>query len=53
MNSPARDFLLRYAHESAMYAWSYEQQKVVLIAGHTHRPVFQIGVPGRGDPQSP
>ena len=41
VNSPARDFLLRYAHESAMYAWSYEQKKLVLIAGHTHRPVFK------------
>lgn len=41
VNSPAKDFVLRYAHESAMYAWSFEQQKVVLIAGHTHRPVFK------------
>ena len=41
VNSPARDFLLRHDHESAMYAWSCEQQKVVLITGHTHRPVFK------------
>jgi predicted phosphodiesterase len=41
LNSPAKDFLLRYAHDSAMYLWSQDQQKVVLIAGHTHRPVFK------------
>ena len=41
LNTPARDFFLRYAHDSAMYLWSQEQQKVVLIAGHTHRPVFK------------
>jgi len=41
VNTPTEDFELRYAHESAMYAWSEEQNKVVLIAGHTHRPVFK------------
>ena len=40
-NTPAKDFLLRYDHDNAMYAWSRDQQKVVLIAGHTHRPVFK------------
>lgn len=40
-NTPARDFVLRHAHDSAMYSWSESQQKVVLIAGHTHRPVFK------------
>lgn len=40
-NTPARDFELRYAHDSAMYFWSQAQEKVVLIAGHTHRPVFK------------
>ena len=40
-NTPARDFQLRYAHDSAMYFWSQAQEKVVLIAGHTHRPVFR------------
>jgi hypothetical protein len=40
-NTPAKDYQLRYAHESAMYAWSEGQQKIVLIAGHTHRPVFR------------
>ena len=41
VNTPAKDFELRYAHDSAMYSWSESQQKVVLIAGHTHRPVFK------------
>jgi UDP-2,3-diacylglucosamine pyrophosphatase LpxH len=41
VNTPAKDFLLRYAHESIMYSWACEQQKLVLIAGHTHRPVFK------------
>jgi UDP-2,3-diacylglucosamine pyrophosphatase LpxH len=41
VNTPATDFELRYAHESAMYAWSEDQEKMVLIAGHTHRPVFK------------
>jgi UDP-2,3-diacylglucosamine pyrophosphatase LpxH len=41
LNTPAKDFELRYAHDSAMYSWSQNQEKVVLIAGHTHRPVFK------------
>jgi len=40
-NTPAKDFVLRYAHDAAMYSWSESQQRVVLIAGHTHRPVFK------------
>lgn len=40
-NSPSKDFQLRHAHDSAMYFWSEAQEKVVLIAGHTHRPVFK------------
>ncbi len=39
-NTPSEDFELRYEHEQAMYCWSESQQKLVLIAGHTHRPVF-------------
>jgi predicted phosphodiesterase len=41
LNTPAKDFQLRHAHDSAMYFWSEAQQKVILIAGHTHRPVFK------------
>ena len=41
VNTPATDFELRDDHESAMYAWAEAQDKLVLIAGHTHRPVFK------------
>lgn len=41
LNTPAKDFELRHEHDTAMYLWSQAQQKVVLIAGHTHRPVFK------------
>jgi len=41
LNTPAEDFDLRYEHDSALYFWSEPQEKVVLIAGHTHRPVFK------------
>jgi len=40
-NTPAKEFRLRKAHDLAMYQWSEAQEKVVLIAGHTHRPVFK------------
>jgi UDP-2,3-diacylglucosamine pyrophosphatase LpxH len=41
LNTPSQDYELRYEHDSAMYFWSQAQEKVVLIAGHTHRPVFK------------
>lgn len=41
VNTPAKDFKLRHAHNIAMYLWSEVQEKTVLIAGHTHRPVFK------------
>ena len=41
LNTPAKDFELRHAHDAAMYLWSESREKVVLIAGHTHRPVFK------------
>lgn len=41
LNTPAKDFQLRHAHDSALYFWSEAREKVVLIAGHTHRPVFK------------
>lgn len=40
-NTPAKMFKLRKAHDSSMYLWSEAQDKVVLIVGHTHRPVFK------------
>ncbi|MDQ2691209.1 MAG: hypothetical protein M3Y68_04185 [Chloroflexota bacterium] len=41
LNTPSKDFELRHEHDTAMYLWSEAQQKTVLIAGHTHRPVFR------------
>jgi len=40
-NTPAKDFQLRQKHDAALYYWSENQDKIVLIAGHTHRPVFK------------
>ena len=44
LNTPAQDWRLREAHDRAMYTWAAaqqtQQQKLILITGHTHRPVF-------------
>ncbi len=45
-NTPAQDVNLRAKHDRAMYEWAREkQEKPVLIAGHTHRPVFWTDEP--------
>jgi UDP-2,3-diacylglucosamine pyrophosphatase LpxH len=41
LNSPAKDFSLRHAHSVAMYRWAAAREKLVLVAGHTHQPVFK------------
>jgi UDP-2,3-diacylglucosamine pyrophosphatase LpxH len=41
LNTPAEDWDLRLAHNIALYSWAERQSKLVLIAGHTHRPVFK------------
>jgi hypothetical protein len=39
--TPSRDFALRAGHNDAMYEWAKGRtEKLVLIAGHTHQPVF-------------
>ena len=38
--TPARDHALRAKHDHAMFEWARERRNRVLIAGHTHRPVF-------------
>jgi len=43
-NTPATNWRLRQGHNIAMYSWSAQQDKVILIAGHTHRPVFESAV---------
>jgi hypothetical protein len=39
LTTPATNYDLRYQHERAMVAWS-KAQDVILVTGHTHRPVF-------------
>jgi hypothetical protein len=41
-NTPATNFGLRTRHDSAMEDWALSRTRdgVILIAGHTHRPVF-------------
>jgi len=41
LNTPARDWQLREKHNIALYSWAERQRGLVLIAGHTHRPVFK------------
>ena len=39
--TPSRDWELRQRHDTAMFTWARTQPaRPVLIAGHTHRPVF-------------
>lgn len=38
--TPASDACLRDAHDRTMYRWAKSRPGLVLIAGHTHRPVF-------------
>jgi len=40
LTTPASDFKLRGKHDRAMYAWAAGEPGLVLIAGHTHHPVF-------------
>ena len=42
-NTPATDHELRARHDRAMFAWAKgrpREEGLVLVAGHTHRPVF-------------
>jgi hypothetical protein len=44
--TPSNDFELRQRHDAAMFAWARAHPaKPVLIAGHTHRPVFGTSKP--------
>ena len=44
LNTPAKSFELRKKHDRAMYDWAAATKGLILIAGHTHRPVF-LGKP--------
>ena len=39
-NTPATDFEIRGKHDRAMYEWAADRNDLILIAGHTHNPVF-------------
>jgi hypothetical protein len=44
--SPASDHGLRARHDAAMFAWARQNPaKLVMIAGHTHHPVFGTSSP--------
>lgn len=38
--TPAMDACLRAQHDTQMYRWASQQENLILIAGHTHRPVW-------------
>ena len=38
--TPARDACLRGDHDKEMYTWASGRSKTILMAGHTHRPVW-------------
>jgi hypothetical protein len=40
-NTPATSWELREGHNRALYEWVKPQPNLLLIAGHTHRPVFE------------
>ncbi|MEO6356757.1 MAG: metallophosphoesterase [Ferruginibacter sp.] len=43
INTPANDIYLRDKHNKLMYEWSSHKRNLVLITGHTHKPVFASG----------
>jgi len=44
-NTPSTDWSLRDKHNKAMYHWAVGKSKLVLICGHTHRPIFGTQAP--------
>lgn len=43
VNTPSKDDRLRNKHNKLMYQWCSNRKNVVLITGHTHKPVFASG----------
>lgn len=43
INVPSKDYTLRNAHNKLMYEWSSGRENLVLVTGHTHKPVFASG----------
>ena len=44
VNTPAKDYVLRDRHNIMMYEWSSYKKNLLLITGHTHKPVFASGL---------
>jgi len=44
VNTPAKDYVLRDRHNIMMYEWSKCRKNLLLITGHTHKPVFASGL---------
>jgi UDP-2,3-diacylglucosamine pyrophosphatase LpxH len=38
--TPATDWRLRCRHDIAMYNWAAAKENLILVAGHTHHPIF-------------
>jgi predicted phosphodiesterase len=43
VNTPSKDDTLRNKHNKLMYEWSSNRKNLLLVTGHTHRPVFASG----------
>ncbi|MFN8250745.1 MAG: metallophosphoesterase [Ferruginibacter sp.] len=43
VNTPSKDDSLRNKHNKLMYEWSSNRKNLLLITGHTHKPVFASG----------
>jgi predicted phosphodiesterase len=44
INTPAKDYTLRDRHNIMMHEWSSRHHNMILITGHTHKPVFASGI---------
>jgi predicted phosphodiesterase len=44
VNTPAKDYTLRDKHNIMMHEWSSKKENLLLITGHTHKPVFASGL---------
>lgn len=44
VNTPATDYVLKDKHNIMMYEWSKMRKNLLLITGHTHKPVFASGL---------
>ncbi|MEO7264956.1 MAG: metallophosphoesterase [Ferruginibacter sp.] len=44
INTPSSDYALRDKHNIMMHEWSSRRKNLLLITGHTHKPVFASGL---------